>query len=69
MRMRLAPKLEESTAQAQPLPVPPAPVASHALGPGPRRELETVLSRLVEAKALLQRRRAALKPKAKAQGA
>jgi DNA-binding transcriptional MerR regulator len=69
MRVRLAPRTEESAAQAQAPAVPPAPVASHALGPGPRRELETVLSRLVEAKALLQRRRAALKPKAKAQGA
>jgi DNA-binding transcriptional MerR regulator len=68
-RVRLTPKVEESSAQAQTLAAASVPVASHALGPGSRRELEAVLTRLSEAKALLQRRRASLKPHAKAQGA
>lgn len=69
-RGRVALKSDEAPAQAQPLPLPVStPIASHALGPGSRRELEAVVARLGEAKALLQRRRAALKPKAKAQGA
>jgi DNA-binding transcriptional MerR regulator len=68
LRVRLAPKDEDVAAQADPPPVS-APVASHALGPGSRRELEAVLARLIEAKALLRRGRASLKVKATARGA
>lgn len=69
LRLRLGPKGEESTTQAPASPPVATPIASHALGPGSRRELESVLARLVEAKALLQRRHAPLKAKVKAQGA